>query len=223
MNPLCNTLILDFGGVITQTLFETHDQTEATLGLSKGSLTWRGPFEPAGDALWQEMVLGKISERDYWTYRARQTGALLGKNWSTMSDFVIAARSKAPLDVIRPEFFSNLERVQKAGVKCAILSNELDLFYGADFRDKLPFLQSFDAIIDATYTKILKPDPRAYQAICDTLQIKPSCAVFVDDQPSNVKGAQDFGMQTVHFDVKNPQQSYQEALHHFGIGKYPHD
>ena len=33
----------------------------------------------------------------------------------------------------------------------AILSNELDLFYGADFREKLPFLADFDVIVDAMF------------------------------------------------------------------------
>ena len=35
-------LILDFGGVVTRTLFETHDITERALGLPAGTLTWRG-------------------------------------------------------------------------------------------------------------------------------------------------------------------------------------
>ena len=41
-----DVLVLDFGGVISKTLFETHALSEAALGLSAGSLTWRGPFEP---------------------------------------------------------------------------------------------------------------------------------------------------------------------------------
>lgn len=32
-------LILDFGGVVTRTLFETHDVTERALGLAAGTLT----------------------------------------------------------------------------------------------------------------------------------------------------------------------------------------
>ena len=39
-------LILDFGGVISRTLFETHDLSEKALGLPTGSLTWQGPFAP---------------------------------------------------------------------------------------------------------------------------------------------------------------------------------
>ena len=44
-------LILDFGGVVTRTLFETHDITERSLGLPAGTLTWRGPFDTTTDPL----------------------------------------------------------------------------------------------------------------------------------------------------------------------------
>jgi putative hydrolase of the HAD superfamily len=46
-------LVLDFGGVISKTLFETHDLSEKALGLAPGTLEWRGPFDPDGDAAWR--------------------------------------------------------------------------------------------------------------------------------------------------------------------------
>jgi len=39
-------LVLDFGGVISRMLFETHPLTEQALGLPPGTLTWRGPCRP---------------------------------------------------------------------------------------------------------------------------------------------------------------------------------
>ena len=42
-------LLLDFGGVISVTLFERHALSEQALGLPAGTLTWRGPFDPEGD------------------------------------------------------------------------------------------------------------------------------------------------------------------------------
>lgn len=205
-------LVLDFGGVISRTLFETHALTEASLGLSVGSLTWRGPFDPDRDALWQSMQADEISERDYWRQRTLEVAQLAGKNWREMSDFVIAARGADPLPVIRPEALKAIEIVRQAGQKLAILSNELDLFYGAEFREKLPFLNDFNVIVDATYTGILKPDPRAYQECIDQLDLPASACVFVDDQLRNIRGAKDAGMQTVHFDVKNPSAGYAAAL-----------
>jgi len=205
-------LILDFGGVISRTLFETHDLSEKALGLPTGSLTWQGPFAPEADPLWRAMQADEISERDYWKSRTAEVGKLTGQNWSEMSDFVRAARGAEPDAVIRPEFRTTIAACKAAGVRLAILSNELDLFYGADFREKLPFLKDFEVIVDATYTGILKPDARAYELVLQALGLPAADCVFVDDQLRNIKGAEALGLPSVHFDVMAPSQSYAEAL-----------
>ena len=137
-------LILDFGGVITKTLFETHNLTEQEIGLAPGTLNWMGPFDPESDSLWRDMQAGMITERDYWLHRSRETGALIGQDWTRMEDLLIAARSKKPIEIIRPEAIVIISRVKAAGFQVAILSNELDLFYGIEFRSKLPFLSDVD-------------------------------------------------------------------------------
>ena len=205
-------LILDFGGVISRTLFETHDLSEKALGLPTGSLTWQGPFAPEADPLWRAMQADEISERDYWKSRTAEVGKLTGQNWSEMSDFVRAARGAEPDAVIRPEFRTTIAACKDADVRLAILSNELDLFYGADFREKLPFLKDFEVIVDATYTGILKPDARAYERVLQALGLPAAACVFVDDQLRNIKGAEALGLPSVHFDVMAPSQSYAEAL-----------
>lgn len=211
-------LILDFGGVISRTLFETHDLTESALGLSPGTLDWRGPFAPETDELWQRLQNGQIGERDYWLARAREVGRLLGEEWHHMSDLVTRARGDDPQAVIRPETLELVTKSKQAGKKLAILSNELDLFYGADFRDKLEILRAFDVIVDATYTGILKPDARAYRDCLARLGEPAERCVFVDDQRKNVLGADRVGLWAVHFDVHNPQFSCDRAAELLGIG-----
>jgi putative hydrolase of the HAD superfamily len=210
--------VLDFGGVISRTLFETHDITERALGLPPGTLTWRGPFDPEADALWRDMQADRISERDYWLARTREVGRSLGEEWTRMEQFVRRARGADPSAVIRPEAVAAIEAAQAAGCRLAILSNELDLFYGADFRDRLPLLQRFELIVDATHTGILKPDVRAYVAVTEGLGIPAADCVFVDDQLRNVMGGRAAGMPTVHFDVRAPGASYREALRLLGLG-----
>lgn len=211
-------LILDFGGVITRTLFETHDVTERTLGLEPGTLAWKGPFDPSTDPLWSSMQLGEISERDYWLQRAREVGRLVGESWNDMQTFVRRARGAEPDSVIRPEASAAIRRAKAAGARLAILSNELDLFYGEAFRRSLPLLDLFDVVVDATYTGILKPDPRAYGDCLDRLGLPAQACVFVDDQAKNVAGARAVGLPSVHFDVTRPRNSYDEALRLLGIG-----
>ncbi len=217
MTHSSKALVLDFGGVISRTMFETHRLTELALGLQPGSLTWMGPFSNGSDAEWEAMQAGQMSERDYWMLRTKDVGSSIGETWTKMENFVRAARGTEPQAIIRPEFHKAIAVASQAGCKLAILSNELDLFYGADFRDKLPFLKIFDVIVDATYTGILKPDRRAYQSICDALSMPASDCIFVDDQRRNVDGAIAAGMAPVHFDVTNPKQSYDEALNLLGL------
>jgi putative hydrolase of the HAD superfamily len=210
-------LILDFGGVVTRTLFETHDITERALGLKAGTLTWRGPFDASTDPLWVSMQAREITERDYWITRTREVGALLGEDWSDMKTFVQRARGAEAELVLRPEARDAILKAKKAGIRLAILSNELDLFYGAEFRKRFPLIGLFDVIVDATYTKILKPDPRAYEQVLADLDLDRKNCVFVDDQTKNIEGAIAVGLPHVHFDVTRPAESYARALEMLGI------
>lgn len=215
-------LVLDFGGVISRTLFETHALSEQALGLAPGTLSWRGPFDPAADALWRDMEADRISERDYWMARTREVGRLVGEEWDRMETFVRRARGADVASVIRPEAVAAIEAAKAAGCRLAVLSNELDLFYGEDFRRQLPLLAVFDVVVDATHTKILKPDARAYRLCTDQLGLPPGACVFVDDQRRNIDGAERAGMQVVHFDVKQPAASYRRALDLLGIAPMAH-
>jgi putative hydrolase of the HAD superfamily len=210
-------LILDFGGVVTRTLFETHDITERALGLAPGTLTWRGPFDPAGDPLWRSMQDRDITERDYWMARTREVGRLVGEDWSDMKTFVQRARGAEPELVLRPEARDAILKVKNAGLKLAILSNELDLFYGLEFRKRFPLIELFDVIVDATYTKILKPDSRAYEQVLAELGLDGRDCVFVDDQKKNIEGAAAVDLPHVHFDVTRPAESYARALEMLGL------
>jgi putative hydrolase of the HAD superfamily len=134
-----------------------------------------------------------------------------------MQTFVQRARGADVQSVIRTEAVVAVHRAKVAGCKLAVLSNELDLFYGASFREQVPLLQLFDVIIDASYTGILKPDRRAYEMCTEALGVAPANCVFVDDQSRNVLGAIHQGWQAVQFDVTQPTDSYQQALALLGL------
>ena len=137
---------------------------------------------------------------------------LVGEDWTEFPQFIARVRGADPAAVIRPEALAAITQAKADGHRLAILSNELDLFYGKDFRDKLPFLSDFDLIVDATYTGILKPDTRAFGFVTDGLGLSASDCVFVDDQKKNLRGAEAVGMPFVHFDVTRPAESYAQAL-----------
>jgi len=69
---------------------------------------------------------------------------------------------------------------------------------------KFDFLHWFEGIIVSGTEKTRKPFEEIYQITLDRFQIKAENSLFIDDNSRNIKGAQNIGIQTVHF--KNPNQ-----------------
>lgn len=196
-------LLLDFGAVISRSLFECHRDTERLLGLPAGTLTWLGPLDPSTDPLWRALQRQQISERDYWALRARELGEAVGEQgWDTRA-MLSRVRHTDPVHTVRPQIARLIAAARAAGLRVGILSNELELFYGAAFLERMDVLRGLDAVVDATHTGILKPDARAYALAAEQLGLSPAQILFVDDQFRNIAGAVDAGMQVQYFDLRD--------------------
>ena len=126
-------LLLDFGGVISLSLFERHRDTERTLGLAPNSLTWLGGVAPETDSLWQAMQRDELSERDYYARRARELGEAVGESGWDMAQLLKRIRQADPHNVVRPAMRRLIGAAHAGGIRVGVLSNDLELFYGADF------------------------------------------------------------------------------------------
>jgi putative hydrolase of the HAD superfamily len=209
-------LLLDFGTVIQKSFFETRVDIEKLLRIPPRTLTWAGPFDPGSDPLWREVVSGAFPERSYWERRAREVGSLIGEDW-TIQDFC-RKHGELPASVIlRPEILDLISDAKRAGLKFGILTNELELFHGKDWLLTIPFADLVDAIVDATHTHILKPDPRAYALALEALDLPASEVVFVDDQPRNVAGGAAVGIRSFHLDMTNPLESIAQVRWAIGL------
>jgi len=201
-------LLLDFGSVISVSLFERHRETEAILGLPPRSLSWLGPIAPETDSLWQAMQRDELSERDYWAQRAAELGAAVGEPGWDMQTLIRRVRQTDPAAVVRPEMRQLIATARARGVLLGILSNELELFYGAEFLGRMGVIEEFDAVIDATHTGVLKPDSRAYAEAAARMRLAIGDILFVDDQFRNIAGAVKAGMQTQHFELRDVPGSF---------------
>lgn len=196
-------LLLDFGAVISISVFERHRDTERILGLPVGSLTWMGPLDPSTDPLWQAMQRDEITERDYWATRARELGTVVGEPHWDMIAMLTRIRQVDPNTVVRPAMAALIQQACTQGITVAILTNEMELFYGKAFLERMDVLKHMRSVVDATHNGILKPDPRAYALSINALQLRPEEILFVDDQFRNIAGAQSSGLQTQYFDLRD--------------------
>jgi putative hydrolase of the HAD superfamily len=112
---------------------------------------------------------------------------------------------------------ATVRKAKRAGLKVGILSNELELFYGRDTMERLEILTLVDSLVDATHTKILKPDPRSYALGCEALGLLSEEIVFVDDQMRNIEGARRSGLIAVPFDVTDAVGSYAAVERRLGL------
>lgn len=196
-------LLLDFGSVISVSVFERHRETEALLGLRAGCLGWLGPIAPETDPLWQAMQRDELSEREYWAQRAAEVGTAVGEPGWDVQTMMVRVRQTDPAAIVRPEMRHLIAAARERGIRLGILSNELELFYGPELLGRMGVIEAFDAVIDATHTGVLKPDPRAYSQAVEKMRLEVGDILFVDDQFRNITGAATAGMQTQHFELRD--------------------
>ncbi len=67
---------------------------------------------------------------------------------------------------------------------------------------------AFDRLVISAEIGLVKPDLAIYQWLISQLGMDPAQAVFVDDFPHNVEGAQAAGLQAIHF--RTPEQAVVE-------------
>jgi putative hydrolase of the HAD superfamily len=214
--PRDTHLLLDFGSVVGLSLFEDLGAIERAFALPAGTLDWSGPLEGRDDPLWRAMQAGELTERDYWHRRAEELGARVGRPLDVVG-MIRAAREHDPDGCVRPEARALIDAARAAGRRVGLLTNELVLFYGEALARRLRVLDAFDTIVDGTWTRILKPDPRAYRMACVALDAAPADVVFVDDQRRNVDGALACGLQAIHLDVNRPRDAFDEAARRLGL------
>lgn len=196
-------LLLDFGSVISVSVFERHRESERLLGLHEGTLTWLGPIDPATDPLWESMQRDEITEREYWAARAAELGGLVGEpGWDVMTMLQRIRQADANA-IIRPQMQHMMRVAGANGMRVGILSNELELFYGSEMLARMDVLTETAMIVDGSSTGILKPDPRAYEQASQGLGLLPEEILFVDDQFRNIAGAVKAGLQTQYFDLRD--------------------
>lgn len=203
------TLLLDFGGVCILSPVELHRHTEKNLGLPERILTWMGPVDPSTDPLWRALLAEELTERAYWQRRADEVGRLAGRHPFSVEDYFRACFDLPEEVMIRRAATATIAKARAAGRKVGVLTNDLQAFHGKAWVDRLSFFANVDALVDASTTGILKPDPRAYQQALDALGVAAADVLFVDDQPRNVAGARALGIETIHFDIAHPDASWQ--------------
>ena len=191
-----NTVIFDFGGVITSSPFEAFNRMEAKNGLPKDfvrSVNARNPDDNA----WAKFERAECSAAEFGTLFAAEARAL-GHELDGAS--VIACLSGD----IRPDMVAALDMLKSKGFVLGCITNNVPSGKGAGMAmsdEKAAAISAvmdrFDHIIESSKAGVRKPDPRIYAMMCAALEVKPSQCIYLDDLGINCKPAAAMGMAAI--------------------------
>ena len=66
--------------------------------------------------------------------------------------------------------------------------------------ERYEFLHWFEGILVSGEEGLIKPDPAIFRRLISRFDVDISRAIFIDDSPRNVDGAQRVGLQAIHFE-----------------------
>jgi putative hydrolase of the HAD superfamily len=191
-----NTVIFDFGGVITTSPFEAFNRMEATRGLPKDfvrSVNARNPDDNA----WAKFERAECNAAEFDALFAAEALAL-GHELDGAS--VIACLSGN----IRPNMVAALDVLKSKGFALGCITNNVPSGKGAGMAGSdekaaaiSAVMERFDHIIESSKAGVRKPDPRIYAMMCAALTVAPSQCIYLDDLGINCKPAAAMGMAAI--------------------------
>lgn len=208
-------LLMDFGGVVFRSVYELLPGWAARVGFAHAGAR-SGPFGTEPDELWERMHRQEITERDYWSTRAREFGELLGEDW-TSTDLITRISGLPEAEMVRGEALTLVRAARRAGAPTGILTNDLALFHGPQWAAESAVVAEFDCVVDGSLNGVLKPDPRSYEIAADALRVHPADLIFLDDMPWNVAGARKVGATAFEVDIQDAAPAFRCAARELGL------
>jgi len=208
-----HAVLWDFGGVITTSPFEAFNRYESDNGLPTDFIRTINATNGDHNA-WAKLESSQVSVEEF---------DLLFANESREQGHEIRGADVLKLlsGDIRPVMVEALKTL-KSHYKLGCLTNNVKSGEGPGMArdgEKATRVEAvmglFDAVIESSKVGVRKPDPAFYRLACDTLQIEPEQAIFLDDLGVNLKPAKAMGMKTIK--VLSAKQALEELELHLNL------
>lgn len=190
-----DAVLLDFGGVFTDSPFRAFTNVGQEMGARPGQIEMImfGPYDEDTDHTWHRLERGEIT-----LSAAREEimaeGARQGLVFDPLEIFTRLARSGRG---VRTPLVDRVRGLKREGYRTALVTNNVAEFRRA-WRSMIPADELFDLVIDSSEVGVRKPDPAIFRLTIERLgNVLPERCVFLDDSESNVKAATDLGIHGV--------------------------
>jgi epoxide hydrolase-like predicted phosphatase len=191
--PPVEAVVFDFGGVFTTSPFAALMAAAEAQALDPMTMVgvMFGPYDQDTDHPWHQLERGEITLDDATAGIVELAAAEGVADFQPMEMLMALGGSGVRTEVV--EFCRD---VKSRGFRTGLLTNnarEFEEFWVP----LLPLDELFDDVVDSSAVGLRKPDARIYELSLERLGVAAPAAVFVDDAPGNVLGAQAVGMRAV--------------------------
>lgn len=195
MSTSIKAVLWDFGGVFTTSPFIAFNRYEAERGLPKDFIRGVNARNAENNA-WAKLERSDVSVDEFAALFEAESEAL-GHRVSGHDVLGLLAGQ------VQPQMVEALRRVREH-YKTACLTNNVRTGKGPGMA-RSPELAAqiaqimtlFDAVVESSKVGVRKPETRFYEIACETLEVEPAQAVFLDDLGINLKPARALGMTTI--------------------------
>jgi epoxide hydrolase-like predicted phosphatase len=194
-------LVVDYGGVLTNSLAETMGGWLAADGIDPHAFrTAMRDLLGAGAAAENPVHALERGEVEIPDFERQLAAHLVATDGSPVRAEGLLARMFSGFRAA-DDMVGAVRRARQRGLKTALLSNSWGMDYPRDGWDEL-----FDVTVISGEVGMRKPDAEIYLLCAQRLGLPPEQCVFVDDLPPNVRGAAAVGM------VGVLHRSYEQTL-----------
>jgi putative hydrolase of the HAD superfamily len=193
MSAVVTAVVVDLGGVITDSPMTAFAAYEAEAGLPEGLIVRLNSTDPDTNA-WARF---ERNELDAAGFTDAFEAEALAAGHRLDARRVLAALAGE----VRPQMVEAVRRLRAAGLPLALLSNNVAPMERTGRLGEL--LELFDAVVESSVEGVRKPEPEIYHRALARLSaaagrdLAPSDCAYLDDLGINLKPARAMGMHTI--------------------------
>ena len=189
-------VLFDFSGVITASPWEAMGGIGDATGVESDVVLelMLGDYHEDTDHPWHRVERGEIELMEYAVdVRTRAEEAGLDLDFNRLRNLMVDLPVHEPI-------VERIRALRAEGYQTALVTNNVREA-GPQWREKVPLDELFDVVVDSSEVGMRKPNPAIFHHTLELLGgVPPAAAVFLDDHPGNVAGAERAGLQAILVD-----------------------
>jgi len=183
-----DAVLFDFSGVLTTSAFTLMAALGEAVGHTRDEILdlFLGPYDRDTDHPWHRVERGELTMAEYGAWLVEEAAA---------RQMTLPSRAGVLSEMaVHQPVVERVRSLRADGYGTALVTNNA-LELRERWRALLPLDELFDTVVDSCEVGVRKPDPRIYGLALERLGgVAPERAVFLDDHPGNVAGAEAAGL-----------------------------